>query len=335
MDYDDIDYDEGYSIRDIDNNWLNRNMDYGKTNSDYDSDIDDYNYNSNTNNWSTLIGDKINQQPDRHDNSLLDKINKKLEFLETVERSTIYTKLERKNDGFLNLLERMKALNSPLEKERQFEPHHRSPLAKTMIDNWHNRQKNNSVSIDISMNMTNIKNSKKDSLIETSDKQNNLKILKPTLTECKEDSHIVQKKSGLIEVEKESSLIDIIQKKELDIMDEDKEKGMIRKDIVKEMLEKIERQNANTLKLANIETLRKKLLIERDIEKERHMSRKQIEKERHNSDSLEKIVNKEEKDNSFKKSNSLKEEIDERLKSIERSMTYRQDNSLAELIKKI
>ena len=72
---------------------------------------DDYNYNSNTNNWSILIGDKINQQPDRHDNSLLDKINKKLEFLETVERSTIYTKLERKNDSFLDLLERMKTLN--------------------------------------------------------------------------------------------------------------------------------------------------------------------------------------------------------------------------------
>ena len=48
-----------------------------------------------------------------------------------------------------------------------------------------------------------------------------------------------------------------------------------------------------------------------------------------------KVVNKEEKDNSSKKSNSLKEEIDERLKSIERSMTYTQDNGLAELIKKI
>ena len=91
---------------------------------------------------------------------------------------------------------------------------------------------------------------------------------------------------------------------------------MIRKGIVKEILEKIERQNDNTLKLANIETLRKKLHIERDIE--RHMSRKEIEKERHNSDSLEKVVNKEEKDNSSKKRNSLKEEIDERLKSIER-----------------
>ena len=43
----------------------------------------------------------------------------------------------------------------------------------------------------------------------------------------------------------------------------------------------------------------------------------------------------EEKDNSSKKSNSLKEEIDERLKSIERSMTYTQDNGLAKLAKKI
>ena len=33
----------------------------------------------------------------------------------------------------------MKALNSELEKEREFEPHHRSPLAKTMTDNWHNK----------------------------------------------------------------------------------------------------------------------------------------------------------------------------------------------------
>ena len=49
-----------------------------------------------------------------------------------------------------------------------------------MIDNWHNRQKDNSVSTDISMNMTDIKNSKKDSLIETSDEQNNLKTLKTT-----------------------------------------------------------------------------------------------------------------------------------------------------------
>ena len=113
------------------------------------------------------------------------------------------------------------------------------------------------------------------------------------------------------------------------------DKRMIRKCIVKEMLEKIERQNDNTLKLANIETLHKKLDIERDIEKERHMTRKEIERERHYSDSLEKIVNKEGKNDSSKKSNSLKEEIDKKLKSVKRSMTDTQDNSLAELIKKI
>ena len=50
MDYDDIDYDEGYSIRDIDNNWSNSYMDYDETNFDLNSEIDDYNYNSKTNN---------------------------------------------------------------------------------------------------------------------------------------------------------------------------------------------------------------------------------------------------------------------------------------------
>ena len=57
------------------------------------------------------------------------------------------------------------------------------------------------------------------------------------------------------------------------------------------------------------------------------------EKERNNNDSLEKVVNKEEKDNSFKKSNRLNEEIDERLKSIERTMIHTQNDSLAELTK--
>ena len=69
MDYDDIDYDEGYSIRDIDNNWLNCNMDYEDT--DYDNDTNDYNYNNSTNNSSTLTGNSYN-------NSFLDRINKKI-----------------------------------------------------------------------------------------------------------------------------------------------------------------------------------------------------------------------------------------------------------------
>ena len=84
-------------------------MDY-ETESDFNSDIDDYNYNyNNTNNWSTYTGDKINKQIDRHNNSFLDKINKKLESLEAIERSTT---VERKNDrdnrinSFLDLYEK-------------------------------------------------------------------------------------------------------------------------------------------------------------------------------------------------------------------------------------
>ena len=139
MDYDDIDYDEGYSMIDIDNNWSNSNMEYDETDSDSDSEIDDYNYNSKTNNLSTLTGDKINRQTNKHNNSFLDKINKKLESLEAIERSVTVGKqndssVERKNDSFLDLYERLKALNSPLKHEREFEPHHRSSSAKTMID---------------------------------------------------------------------------------------------------------------------------------------------------------------------------------------------------------
>ena len=54
------------------------------------------NYNNSTNNWSILTRDKINRQTDRHNNSLLEKINKKLEFFETVERSITNTKVEKK-----------------------------------------------------------------------------------------------------------------------------------------------------------------------------------------------------------------------------------------------
>ena len=72
----------------------------------------------------------------------MDRINKKLESLEAIERSVTVERqndssVERKNDSFLDLYERLKALNSPLKNEREFEPHHRSSSIKTMIDNWH------------------------------------------------------------------------------------------------------------------------------------------------------------------------------------------------------
>ena len=120
MDYDDIDYDEGYSMRDIDNNWLMII-------------------------WimkliltltvvlmiiiitiiiTQIIGvhtrDKINKQTDRHNNNFLDRINKKLESLEAIERSTT---VERKNDrdnridSFLDLYERSEEHTSELQSQ--------------------------------------------------------------------------------------------------------------------------------------------------------------------------------------------------------------------------
>ena len=83
------------------------------------------------------------------------------------------------------------------------------------------------------------------------------------------------------------------------------------KGIVKEMIERMERQGNSTLKRTNSkETLCKKLDIEKDIEKERDMIRKEKENDG--------LVNKGCKNDSSKKNDSLKEKIDETLKSIER-----------------
>ena len=164
MDYDDIDdYDEDYSIIDIDNNWLNGNMDSYKTNFDSDSDINEYNYNSNTNyncdrsiehdNWSTVTEYKSSRHSDiQSNNHLLELVNNKLKALESIDRPVMYTKVERKGNSLIDLFEKMKSLDSPLEKERDLELHHRSPSVKTMIDNWHNTQKSNLISTDIPIN---------------------------------------------------------------------------------------------------------------------------------------------------------------------------------------
>ena len=190
-----------------------------------------------------------------------------------------------------------------------------------MTENWH------------------INSSRKDDrelkTIPTEKKQNSsIEII-----QCKEDKkkdfderkdyiHVVKK---MIEVEKETIQKNpsaIIQKKKLDIIDEDKKKkGMIRKGIVKEMLEKIERQQSNSTLTNSKETLRKEIDIEKDIGEERNMIKKEKE-----DDSL---VRKERTNNSPRNNDSLKEKINERLKSIERFITYTQDNGLVELAKKV
>ena len=85
--------------------------------------------------------------------TLIDKFaNNKLKALESIDRPVMYTKVERKGNSLIDLFEKMKSLDSPLEKERDLELHHRSPSVKTMIDNWHNTQKSNLISTDIPIN---------------------------------------------------------------------------------------------------------------------------------------------------------------------------------------
>lgn len=53
---------------------------------------------------------------------LSELVNKELKALESIDKPVTYTKVERKSYSSMDLLEKMKSLNSPLEKERDFEP---------------------------------------------------------------------------------------------------------------------------------------------------------------------------------------------------------------------
>ena len=156
--------------------------------------------------------------------------------MEATERSFI---VERKNDSFLDLYERLKALNSPLKNERDFEPQYRSSSTKTMTDSWY------------------INNNSKEEI------DKNLQTLKATERRVDEETgpikervtRIEDKRKGLI---KETSTIESVR----DIINEDKERGKIRKGMVKETLEKFERQNGGKK-----EVIRRKLDVKDEIEK--------------------------------------------------------------------
>ena len=245
----------------------------------------------------------------------LDRINKKLESLENIDRFAIYTKVERKCDSFLDLYKRMKALNSPLKQESKFEPHHRSSFTKTMIDNWY------------------INNNSKEDI------DNNLQTLKATDRRVDEETgpikvrvtRIEDKRKDLI---KERSTIESVK----DIINEDKERGKIRKGIVKETLAKFERQKSliETRKKENStleESLCRKLETKDEIGK---VNKGRKNNNNGNSDSVVKVkMEKVKVVNKNKKCNSLKEKINERLKSIERDIIQTQTDSLTELTKKM
>ena len=186
-------------------------------------------------------------------------INKKLQSLENIERSTT---VERKNDSFLDLYERIKALSS----EREFEPHHRLALTKTMTDNWHNEKNSvienwhiNSRKDDRELKTILIENNQNSSINIMQYKEDN----KKDFDERKDYSQEVQKMIDVVKVrssierqEDNNRKDDIIKTIQNMKLDGDKEKGMILKGIVKEMLEIIERQQGNSTLANSKETLR-------------------------------------------------------------------------------
>ena len=167
----------------------------------------------------------------------LNIINKKLESLENIDKSVIYTKVEKKSDSFLDLYERMKALNSHLKQESKFEPHHRSFSTKTMIDNWH------------------INNNRKDETGLQTLKATDIRVDRKTNPIEESTTHIEDKRKDLI---KETSTIESVR----NIINEDKERDKIKKGMVKEILEKFERPNSEQK-----EVIRRKLDIKDEIEK--------------------------------------------------------------------
>ena len=247
-----------------------------------------------------------------------------MESLEAIERSTT---VERKNDrdnridSFLELYEKIKALNS--KQEKNFEPHQRSSL---VIDNWHDKKNSSLVSTDGFINSSRkddreLKVIERPIVIAYKDNKKDFDERKDYSQEMQKMIDVVKIRSSIERQEnnnRKDDIIETIQKKKIDIIDGDKER-------------KIERQQGYSILTNSSITLHKELDIGKDIVKERNMKEKK-------GDSL---VNKERTNNSpsnndsSKKSNSFKEEIDERLKSIERTMDYTWDNSLVELAKKI
>ena len=155
--------------------------------------------------------------------------------MEATKRSVI---VEKKNDSFLDLYERLKALNSPLKHEREFESHHRSSSTKTMTDNWH------------------INNNRKDKTGLQTLKATDIRVDRKTNPIEERVTRIEDKRKDFI---KEKSTIESVK----DIINENKERGTIRKGMVKDTLEKFERQNGEK----NKEVIRRKLDIKDEIEK--------------------------------------------------------------------
>ena len=196
----------------------------------------------------------------------------------------------------------MKALNSPLKKEIEFEPHQRSSFTKTMTDNWCINDSLKEVvdknlqtlkptdrlvdeetgpikervtrMEDKTKDLTKEKNSiENDRLKEMVEKQNN--------KEVSSSIQIIYKK---LDIERQKSLIETSKKESLHEKLIDNNNKTNRKGKVKEMLERIESQQTNS----KDGTLRKGLDIGKDIVKQKNMIKKD-DSPRNYDDSLKEL----------------------------------------------
>ena len=109
------------------------------------------------------------------------------------------------------------------------------------------------------------------------DKKNSSLVNTDRFINRKDYSQEVQKMIDIVKVRssiesqennnRKDDIIEIVQKKKVD---GDKERGIIRKGIVKEMLERIERQQGNSILTNSSITLHKELDIQRDIKRKKH-----------------------------------------------------------------
>ena len=109
------------------------------------------------------------------------------------------------------------------------------------------------------------------------DKKNSSLVNTDRFINRKDYSQEVQKMIDIVKVRssiesqennnRKDDIIEIVQKKKVD---GDKERGIIRKGIVKEMLERIERQQGNSILTNSSITLHKELDIQRDIKRTKH-----------------------------------------------------------------
>ena len=199
----------------------------------------------------------------------------------------------------------MIALNSPLKKEIEFGPHHRSSFTETMTDNWYINSNSKEV---VDKNLQTLKATDrlvdnntgqiKERVTHVEDKIKDLTKERSTiendrLKEMVEKQNNIQIICKKLDTDRHKNLIKTSKKESLHEKLIDNNKEIIKNGMVKEMKERIESQQTNS----KDGTLRKGLDIGKDIVKQRNMTKKEKKDDspRNNDDSLKELYERQKK----------------------------------------